>query len=233
DKESQDRRNKNRVNAQLAGIAGISTAKVFRYKEILEHGIPEEVAAVESGKAKICPTYDKMLERHRIEASFSEFPKEKYRVVYADLYERDLDSGLGWTPKRKTIDIRNIPMKGFLELEAVCFLWSPPNYLMETLKIMKLWGFEYSTAFVLENEPFRELHNSMDHIFVLVGEKGGCKPDIKERFSSILDKHKYSTDRVMKFRHLIDGMYKEGNKIEFFPERQALGWDKYQEQDNI
>jgi hypothetical protein len=46
DKESQDRRNKNRVNAQLAGIAGISTAKVFRYKETLEHGSSEEITEV-------------------------------------------------------------------------------------------------------------------------------------------------------------------------------------------
>ena len=35
DKESQDRRNKNRVNSKLADIADVSTAKVFRYKEIL------------------------------------------------------------------------------------------------------------------------------------------------------------------------------------------------------
>jgi hypothetical protein len=46
DKESQDRRNKNRVNSQLADIAGVSTAKVFRYKEILEHGTIEEVGGL-------------------------------------------------------------------------------------------------------------------------------------------------------------------------------------------
>lgn len=62
-KESQDRRNKNRVNAQLADIAGVSTDKVFSYKEILKHGTPEEVAAVDSGEAKIRPTYDKMVAR--------------------------------------------------------------------------------------------------------------------------------------------------------------------------
>ena len=56
--ESQNRRNKNRVNAQLADLAGVSTSKVFRYKEILEHGTPEEIAEVESGEAKICPTKD-------------------------------------------------------------------------------------------------------------------------------------------------------------------------------
>ena len=55
--ENQDRRNKNRVNAKLADLAGVSTAKVFRYKEILEHGTPEEIEEVESGEANIRPTY--------------------------------------------------------------------------------------------------------------------------------------------------------------------------------
>ena len=41
--EKQKRWNKNRVNAQLADLAGVSTDKVFRYKEILEHGTPEEI----------------------------------------------------------------------------------------------------------------------------------------------------------------------------------------------
>jgi hypothetical protein len=90
------------VNAQLADLAGVSTDKVFRYKEILEHGTPEEIAEVESGEVKIRPTYDKMLARSRKETSAVSFPQEKYRVVYSDFYERD-DSILGWTPKRKTL----------------------------------------------------------------------------------------------------------------------------------
>ena len=100
--EKQKRWNKNRVNAQLADLAGVSTDKVFRYKEILEHGTPEEIAEVESGEVKIRPTYDKMLARSRKETSAVSFPQEKYRVVYSDFYERD-DSILGWTPKRKTL----------------------------------------------------------------------------------------------------------------------------------
>ena len=60
EKEKRARRNANCVNAHLADLAGVSTDKVFRYKEILEHGTPEEIEAVDSGEAKICPTYDKM-----------------------------------------------------------------------------------------------------------------------------------------------------------------------------
>jgi len=229
--ESQNRRNKNRVNSQLADLAGVSTDKVFRYKEILEHGTPQEIAEVESGEAKICPTYDKMLARSRKETSAVSFPQEKYRVVYSDFYERD-DSILGWTPKRKTLDIRNIPVKQFLNDQAICFLWSPPNYLIETLLVMKNWGFKFVTSFVAETRPFIDSHNSLDHMHVLVGEKNGCIPDVKKHVSSVLDKQKYGKDRYVKFRHLIEELYTEGNKIELFPEHKTLGWDKYQEQKN-
>lgn len=118
-------------------------------------------------------------------------------------------------------------MKGFLEDSAVCFLWTPPNYLTETLIIMKKWGFEYASSFVVESEPVRDCYNSLDHMFVLVGEKNGCIPDVKQKVSSVLDKEQYSTDRYMKFKHLIEDLYQEGNKIEFFPEKETLGWDKY------
>lgn len=195
----------------------------------MEHGTPEEIEAVESGQAKIIPTYDKMIDRHKAESTASCFPQDKYRVVYADLYERD-NSSVGWSPKMLTAKMYDVAMKSFLDEEAVCFLWTPPNYLMETLKVMKCWGFNYTSSFVVESEPVRGNHNSLDHMFVLVGKKNGCLPDIKQRFSSVLDKEKYSTNRVMKFRHLIEEMYKEGNKIEFFPEQEALGWDQYQEQ---
>ena len=45
DQQKRARRNANCVNAQIAETAGVSTAKVFHYKEIMEHGSPEEIAA--------------------------------------------------------------------------------------------------------------------------------------------------------------------------------------------
>jgi hypothetical protein len=45
-KDKRERWNSNCVNAQLADIAGVSTAKVFRYKEIIEHGSSEEITEV-------------------------------------------------------------------------------------------------------------------------------------------------------------------------------------------
>jgi len=46
DQEKRVRRNPNCVNAKLADIAGVSTDKVFRYKEILEHGTTEEAGVL-------------------------------------------------------------------------------------------------------------------------------------------------------------------------------------------
>ena len=65
--EKQKRWNKNRVNAQLADLAGVSTYKIFRYKETLEHGIPE----VESGDLMISRKLQKRIkEKERITKIF-------------------------------------------------------------------------------------------------------------------------------------------------------------------
>ncbi len=42
-KEKRAARTEKCVNSQLADLADVSTAKIFRYKEILEHGTPEEL----------------------------------------------------------------------------------------------------------------------------------------------------------------------------------------------
>ena len=85
DKESQDRRNKNRTNTKLANLAEVSPAKVFRYKEIVEHGTPEEIEAVDSGKAKICPTYDKIKARERVELAQTEFLQDLFIAGHKSL----------------------------------------------------------------------------------------------------------------------------------------------------
>ena len=48
--EKRARRNANCLNAKLADLAGVSTDKGFRYKEILEHGTTEDIAEVELEK---------------------------------------------------------------------------------------------------------------------------------------------------------------------------------------
>ena len=148
DSEKHKRNNANKVNSKLAKLANASPDKLFRYEAIKREGTLEDIAGVRSGDKKIRPTYEDMRQRRRVEtAKVKEFPKEKYNVVYADLYKRT-DSSLGWDMKRRYEDIINIPMKEFLDDQAVAFFWSPVNHLSKSLKIMNSWGFKYATMFI-------------------------------------------------------------------------------------
>jgi len=57
-----------------------------------------------------------MVARSQKEISAVSFPQEKYRVVYADLYKKD-SSDLGWSPKRKTLDIRTTEAQTYIRGE--------------------------------------------------------------------------------------------------------------------
>ena len=91
-KEKQDRWNENRVNTKLAKLAGVSRDKVDKYEAIKKLGTAEDILEVKEGKKKINPTYEELKLKHRAEEAKQEFPREKYRVVYADLYRRKRES---------------------------------------------------------------------------------------------------------------------------------------------
>ena len=232
--EKRKRQNESTINSKLAKLADVSPAKLFRYEAIKREGTLEDIAGVQSGEKKIFPTYDDMRQRRRVEtAKVKEFPKEKYRVVYADLYKRT-DSSLGWEMKRRYEDIINIPIKDFLDGQAVVFLWSPINYLSKSLKIMNSWGFKYATMFISKHDnSFKDLYNSIDHYLLLVGAKNGCLPDVDLKPSSILKDYQNDNHRNDYARTMVESLYPEGDKIEFFPEEETsangFGWDHYQE----
>jgi N6-adenosine-specific RNA methylase IME4/ParB-like chromosome segregation protein Spo0J len=235
DSEKHKRNNKNKVNTKLAKLANVSPDKLFRYEAIKREGTLEDIAGIESGEKKIRPTYEDIRQRRRVEtAKVKEFPKEKYRVVYADLYKRT-DSSLGWEMKRRYEDIINIPIKDFLDGQAVVFLWSPINYLSRSLKVMNSWGFKYATMFISKyDNSFKGLYNSIDHYLLLVGTKNGCLPDVDLKPSSTLKEYQDDNHRNDYARTMVESLYPKGDKIEFFPEEYSngngFGWDHYQEQ---
>jgi len=231
--EKRRRQNENTVNAQLAKIANVSPDKVFKYEAIKKLGKAEEILEVKEGTRKINPTYEEIKRRYRSEEAKKEFPKEKYRVIYADLYERAPDDPmLGWSMKRPIEKLNKIPVSKFLDDQAIAFLWTPINFLKKTLDLMTIWGFKYQTMFIGKtSQPFKGKHNSMEHYLLLIGTKLGCLPDIEKRVSSDLTQYLDDKERNADARTLVEMMYPSGNKIEFFADQNPLfGWDHYQEQ---
>ena len=232
-KEKQDRWNENRVNTKLAKIANVSPDKVFKYEAIKKLGTAEDILEVKEGKKKINPTYEELKLKHRAEEAKQEFPREKYRVIYADLYKRNpSDDLLGWEMVRPSKELHNIPVKEFLDNQAIAFLWTPINFLTETLNLMKSWGFKYETMFVGKTDlPFKDCYNSCENYLLLVGAKNGCLPDVKMKVSSNITQYTGHFERNNDAKTMIEMLYPNGNKIEFFSDYQNSieGWDFYKE----
>jgi len=77
---------------QVAKNAGVGYEKAYRYKHILDAGREKEV--LEDGRS-INKVFKDLRKEGKTQYAPVEFPRDNYRIVYADLY-RPGDSILGW-----------------------------------------------------------------------------------------------------------------------------------------
>jgi len=85
EQEKRKRHNKNCVDAQIGDIANISREQVRKIEKLKESCSDEEIKDLRSGKVKIHKKFTEK-ERGKREQTLkaTEFPKGKYRVIYAD-----------------------------------------------------------------------------------------------------------------------------------------------------
>jgi len=226
--EKHKRWNESKIDAKIAAKADVSRDSVHRYRTVMEKGTTEEIEAMHSGKEPIKPIYEKIRHREKTQTSKKLFSHKDYSVIYVEPFERDRsDLEIGWTERYLPVELNAIPMKEFLDEQAALFLWTPPNMLEESLKLMKSWGFEYSTMFIGRNEdPFKDAYNSIDHQLLLVGSYGGDFQQIDSLTSSYLPDDYHGSSRHEFARQLIESMYGEGNKLDFFDGDPDQDWDK-------
>lgn len=217
----------NRVDDQLAEKSGVGHATVHKASKLIDFADEATKQELREGKKSIDRAYREMKTQEM--GCKERFPQKKFRVFYADFYEKDsLD---GWTPIENFSDLKAIPIKEFQdEKGAVCFLWTPIESLYSTILVMQAWGFGYCTCFSIESDRKVEgLYNSCDHLIVVVGDsKYGCIPDGKNKISSILEDKVTIERRVLEFRKIIDEMYCYGKKIQLFSDSKTSDWDIYQ-----
>lgn len=84
-----------------------------------------------------------------------EFPKKKYKVIYADppWSYQDPSANRGGAIRHyqtmKKADIEAMPVHEIAENDSILFLWTTMPKLEESFDLIKAWGFEYKTcAFV-------------------------------------------------------------------------------------
>lgn len=111
---------------------------------------------------------------------------------------------------------------------CVLYLWTTAPKLIEGLKVMESWGFEYKSQAVWDKKRigmgywFRGQHE-----ILLVGTKGRVSPPTpNERVGSVLGyergKHSKKPNQV---RDLIKSWYPSANRLEMFCRSPASGWD--------
>ena len=184
---------------------------------------------------------------------------KKYNVIYADppwSYETKdvpvVKRSIGMTQIDYYYDvmsnesIMNMPIKGILEKDAVCFIWVTNPLLPEGLKVLEAWGFKYLTTITWHKTNSKGMgywfRGFTEHI--LFGVRGNVKAFRsleKNIYESKFGKH---SQKPQYFREMISRVVKnsfaEPKKLElfarsregFFPDYEYEGWDVFGNQVN-
>ena len=155
-----------------------------------------------------------------------------YQVVYADppwRYSFSKSNNRKIENQYPTMTVDDIcNMKIPIDDDAVLYLWATSPKLLEALKVMEAWGFEYKTHAIWDKEKigmgfwFRGQHE-----LLLVGVKGKFSPpESSLRISSVIREQRSNhSKKPNKIRSYISAWYPDKNKLELFARVRTEGWD--------
>jgi N6-adenosine-specific RNA methylase IME4 len=165
---------------------------------------------------------------------------EKYAVIYADPpwqytsgdqhCERPQDTVLSdHYPSMHLNDICRLPQAKLSATDCILFLWCTSPTLEEALTVIKAWGFKYKAQMVWD----KVAHNvgnyvSVRHEILLIAKKGQ-PPKVPKLVDSVYTEERTEHSKKPEyFRNLIDELYPNGKRIEFFCRGSAKdGWDVF------
>lgn len=222
----------------LAGQAlGVGRSYVSDAKAIKQKA-PQLFQQVKAGE-KTIQQAKKELTRSGILQKLATMPTDKYRVVYADppwSYNDKCDDGSVQAggcerhyPTMTIAQLEAMPVKDFVEPDAVLFLWVTSPLLDECWPVIKAWGFEYKASFVWDKIKHNMGHyNSVRHELLLICTRGSCTPEVVKLHDSVQSiERKEHSQKPEEFRAIIDELYPHGKRIELFARKQIDGWDNY------
>ena len=224
---------------EIAKKAGVSHTTAEQYDTIQRKGSEEQKAEVAEGKSSIKKVYTQIQKAERLEKNkAAEWPKGKYRVIYADPPwhygdERSGGNHGGAVDHYNTMSInelKNMPLSSLTEDNAVLFLWATAPLLPEALELINAWGFKYKTNFIWDKVKHNMGHyNSVRHELLLIATKGSCTPDNVQLFDSVqsIERTDRHSEKPEEFRKIIETLYTYGNKLEMFARKQADGWEVF------
>ena len=230
------------TDRKLAKESGISHNTLSRIAKIEEKATPEQKKALEKNEASINEVFTKISKEEKREAREEqlqemEFPRGKYRVIYAD---PPWDYGSSPTAKNTATpdlkypvmsleDICAMPVNDIADYNAVLFLWTTSYHIFQSQTVLEAWGFTYKSMFIWDKVKHNMgCYNSVRHEILLIATKGSCTPDEAKLFDSVqsIERTRHS-EKPEAFRQIIETLYKYGNKVELFARKRTEGWNVY------
>jgi len=222
---------------KAAKAVGVGYGTVYKTKQILAKAPEEVIEKVRKGDVSVDRAYQKIQRAERLERNqATEWPKGKYRVIYADppwKYD-DERSGMGGAIDQYDLmeleDIKALPVKDLAETDAVLFMWATAPLLKEGIEVVESWGFKYKTHMIWNKTKGLNGHYvSPRHELLFIATKGSCTPDTKDRPNSVqtIDRTGRHSEKPEDFRKIIETLYTYGNKVELFAREAPEGWVAY------
>ena len=229
--------NKGKTLEIIAHKAGVSRATAEQYDTIQRKGTEEQKAEVAEGKSSIKKVYTKIQKAERLEKNkVAEWPKGKYRVIYADppWQYGDERSGFGGAIDHYNTmtmeELKAMPVASLSEDNAVLFLWGTAPLLPEAVELINAWGFKYKTNIVWDKVRANlGNYTSVRHEHLFIATKGSGVPDNTTRVDSVqvVERVGRHSEKPEEFRNIIDTLYTYGNKLELFARKSVEGWEVF------
>jgi N6-adenosine-specific RNA methylase IME4 len=111
--------------------------------------------------------------------------------------------------------------------DSVLFLWVTNPLLIDGLRVMREWGFDYKTNFVWTKEKHTAgFYVFGQHELLMIGVKGSKLPAEKNK-SIITGKNDVHSKKPDCVYDIIESMYPKCEYLELFARRKRDGWESY------
>jgi len=211
-----------------ADLIPVSQAAIIL--EMPEHAQSEIIGKVSAGASPA----QAVREVKHAEKRSRQLPQGKYQVIYADppwQYDNSgfTNSAESQYPTMKTADICKLQISDLSDETSILFLWATNPLLLDALRVMKAWGFEYKTniAWIKDRGRGYSWYVKSKHELLLVGTKKETPhPATKPDSCFEADRGDVHSRKPEIAYEIIESMY-PGKKIELFARINRDGWDSW------
>ena len=219
----------------VAGQIGVSERTYHRGKKIRDEGTPEEIQEALSKPRQISRVANKIKKRQNLQkahaAGTPPMPEGIYDIILADPPWR-YDSEASQRGKADN-HYATMTTKDICDLQvpsaenALLFLWVTNAHIVDALRVIRAWGFEYVTNFVwVKDKNGLGWFARGRHELLFLCRKGRMPyPEVRNRCSTVIHAprgvHSVKPEIVYE---MIENMYPNRRYLELFSRNRCDGW---------